>query len=1015
MIGFLGHWARAAAAALVLCGASTLEAAEANPQLSAQIRGVNDASMRSEALRLGSMQIAVKLHGGVAETTLTVRFDNSSREVLQGEFGLNLPRGSVVTGYALDVGGTMVDGVLLDQRQARTAYEARVRGGIDPGLAEVSRDFSFTTHIFPIAPASGRTIRVRFATPLDPTRGYVLPLASPDPVGRLSISIEATGMAARPAATLPAGDAEWRSDRGTWRLNYEAEKVRMDGSLTLVPGVRAEAMLVGRSASGERFFEIADAAAPGNASSTPQLVTILWDRSLSRADDDTAGEIALLTSYLERVRPRMIELILFDAGGADRLRLPDAAAVAARLREVRYVGGSSVAVLARTDIRADVCLLFSDGLITVDAREGFRPACALSAVASGADADQAWLGALARGTGGEAMRLDRGNAAELLGRLIHGAPRVLSVRAATGGAIEFVPIEAAAGGWRIVGQMPASGGVVVTLTGVEEGARERVYTPGASQESAVAAAAALWAGDRLAVRASRDEADRGELVRFARRYSVAGPQIAFLVLETAADYAEAGVEPPASLPAAERERYKTLAQDAATKKEAAKARRLETVLASWEEQKAWWARKFDLRASARKEEDEDEDEDEDDDQASLDDVSEAAAPPPPPPPSPPPPAASPGTQGDQVVVSGHRVRGNSASPVTVVNSSDMGLLGRVRTEDMINDLPQSLAGDEASSGASIVIKPWAPERPYLVALRAASAGERPKVMAKQQAQHGALPAFWLDVSEWHWAAGRRAEALATLLSALELPTRNSETLAIVADRLLRYGEYDRAVSLCEQLVREALDRPQPVRRLALALAARAEHQPAAEARTDFARAIALLSEIIYTPWDARWNGVEMISLMEVNRLIRRYQAVGGGAVALDPRLISLLDVDLRVVIEWNSDDTDIDLWVIEPTGHKTFYGSPRSRIGGHLSDDMTRGFGPEEYFIRRAAGGTYTVRADVYRNDQLNPNGAARMTARLIRDFGRKAEREELIDIEVMPKQARGERLIGRVVVPGGD
>ena len=60
-----------------------------------------------------------------------------------------------------------------------------------------------------------------------------------------------------------------------------------------------------------------------------------------------------------------------------------------------------------------------------------------------------------------------------------------------------------------------------------------------------------------------------------------------------------------------------------------------------------------------------------------------------------------------------------------------------------------------------------------------------------------------------------------LLSALELPTRNNQTLAIVADRLLRYGETDRAIWLLERLLAAEDDRPQPRRTLALALARRA--------------------------------------------------------------------------------------------------------------------------------------------------------------------------------------------------
>src|SRR3954468_15779668 len=119
MPGWGWRFAAAALAAIALiCGAPAAVAAPANPQLSAQIRGVNDAAMKSEALRMASLDVAVRLHGNIAETTLTARFENPSNTILEGDFGFDMPRGSVVTGYALDVGLTMVDGVLLDQRKA---------------------------------------------------------------------------------------------------------------------------------------------------------------------------------------------------------------------------------------------------------------------------------------------------------------------------------------------------------------------------------------------------------------------------------------------------------------------------------------------------------------------------------------------------------------------------------------------------------------------------------------------------------------------------------------------------------------------------------------------------------------------------------------------------------------------------------------------------------------------------------------------------------------------------------
>ena len=133
---------------------------------------------------------------------------------------------------------------------------------------------------------------------------------------------------------------------------------------------------------------------------------------------------------------------------------------------------------------------------------------------------------------------------------------------------------------------------------------------------------------------------------------------------------------------------------------------------------------------------------------------------------------------------------------------------------------------------------------------------------------------------------------------------------------------------------------------------------------------------------------------------------------MDPRLISRLDVDLRVVIEWNTEATDIDLWVEEPSGETAIFSNPGTELGGLLSNDMTVGFGPEEYVLRHAPNGEFTIKANVYSVDSLNPNGASTVTARLIYDYGRPTERMERRDIELLPTDEGEEDavLVGKIV-----
>jgi hypothetical protein len=232
---------------------------------------------------------------------------------------------------------------------------------------------------------------------------------------------------------------------------------------------------------------------------------------------------------------------------------------------------------------------------------------------------------------------------------------------------------------------------------------------------------------------------------------------------------------------------------------------------------------------------------------------------------------------------------------------------------------------------------------------------------------------------------------------------------MVAERLLRYGSVDRAVLMFERVVERVDFLPQPRRSLALALAKRAS-QPGADAGQDLERAVTLLNEVIITPWEGGFDGIELISLMEANSLLPKARAAGVRHVSLDDRLRALLDVDLRVVIEWNTEATDMDLWVDEPNGERAIYSNPRTAIGGRLSNDMTEGYGPEEYLLRRAARGEYQIRVNVYGTDRINPNGSTVVTARLYRDFGRPNQSEQTMELELKPGE-KGEMLIGKFTV----
>ena len=208
--------------------------------------------------------------------------------------------------------------------------------------------------------------------------------------------------------------------------------------------------------------------------------------------------------------------------------------------------------------------------------------------------------------------------------------------------------------------------------------------------------------------------------------------------------------------------------------------------------------------------------------------------------------------------------------------------------------------------------------------------------------------------------------------------------------------------MAERLAANAGFRPQPKRDLALALIARGMAR--GQGSADLERAFTLLTGVALdtggVDFGDDYEGLETIALMEANALIPLIDA-RGGHWELDPRLVGKLDADARIVIEWTADDADIDLWVDEPNGERVFYGDKLSSAGGQISNDMTDGYGPEEYAIRRAPPGEYQVRVNGYDADRLNPNGPGHVLIRLTRNFARSGEKSVLVDVDLAFQQGR--------------
>jgi hypothetical protein len=208
---------------------------------------------------------------------------------------------------------------------------------------------------------------------------------------------------------------------------------------------------------------------------------------------------------------------------------------------------------------------------------------------------------------------------------------------------------------------------------------------------------------------------------------------------------------------------------------------------------------------------------------------------------------------------------------------------------------------------------------------------------------------------------------------------NRQVLRILACRLLAAGQVQTALPVLEQVLQLAPDEPQSWRDLALALHRAGQHQ----------RAVELLWEVASRTWPHAGAGIAEVALAELNAIAARHK--GLNLQMVDPGGLQPMPVALRVLLSWDTDNTDIDLWVVDPDGETCSYQRRITRLGGRLTSDNTEGYGPEEFVLRVARPGNYVVKANYFGHRQQVLVGATTLMVQLSTGWGTPAQKDQQI------------------------
>jgi Ca-activated chloride channel homolog len=221
----------------------------------------------------------------------------------------------------------------------------------------------------------------------------------------------------------------------------------------------------------------------------------------------------------------------------------------------------------------------------------------------------------------------------------------------------------------------------------------------------------------------------------------------------------------------------------------------------------------------------------------------------------------------------------------------------------------------------------------------------------------------------------------------ELDLENRHVLRVLGYRLMQAKDFDHAVDVLREVLRLADEEPQSHRDLGLALAAAGDRQDG----------IRHLYDVAARPWDGRFSEVELVALNEMNAIIAT-SPTQLDTTFIDSRLLKNMPLDLRVVLAWDSDNSDMDLWVTDPNGEKCYYGNRNTYQGGLLSDDFTGGYGPEEFVLKDAKPGKYKVEANFFGDRQQIVTGATTLNLVFSTGWGTSRQKNEPVTLRLSGK-----------------
>lgn len=960
------------------------------PVLKAQMPSIQIKGEKNATVSLTKLEIDVEIMGNVAITTMQMVFHNNTSRILEGELTFPMPEGVTVSRYAIDINGKLREAVPVPKAKATEVFESIEHRQIDPGILERVEGNNFRTRIYPLPANSDRTVLIAYEEALTFKNGhtmqYHLPLDYHQSISDFSLRTKIYQGAQKPQLIeQPDGSFTFSENNQTYEASLRKSNYKPQKSLTigLPKNVNTPEVLLQANRDGSYYFLInAYQKAKSSKKVWSNRIGIIWDNSLSGLQRDKEKELALLDLIIREKQNLTIELgllnITFKKAKSFTIKNGEWSELKSYLQNLTYDGGTDFSQLDEKVLPANEYLFFTEGLSTFG-RNTISITKPVYSISSSAKADYSTLKEISGKTGAKFINLQNRSVNDAYQMISQNNLQFLGIQENSSISEVYPSIPTDINGHISVAGITQRGTGEVTLLFGRDGKVESTQKVQLKNQSNDIKVNRIWAQKKIAEMDIQYEQNKEDIELLGKQFGIVTRNTSLIVLEDIADYIRYEITPPAELLTTYNEWMKNLQIQKEYRTNGLLDRAMETV----NDLKEWWNTRFKPQKRYPVPLNED---------AMHDIIAEeeieisAQA------------EASPPVEivdaeilnvveGDIMADSYYIM--SSEDEENYAQASDYKALDAEYREEQLNSFPvtKKRTGNQNQSQqvAKIKLPGIQNDKEYMQQIRSAN-DPYSTYLALRETYMG-TPGYYFDISNFFYENKLQDKGLLILSNLADLDIENAELFKTLAYRLKEKGAYKYELYITQKIREWRPMDPQSHRDYALALQDNGQYQEALECLYSILNAS-------YSPEATlRDYGIEEILVCEINNLISQHRKKLDLS-NIDPRIITDLPVNIRVVINWNKNDTDIDLWVTDPYGEKCYYRHNRTAMGGRLSNDFTQGFGPEQFMLKKAVNGTYKIETNFFGERQLTLSGPTTIMGEIYLYYSDGREERQIITFQ---------------------